>query len=180
MLRLAARRRAPPDGSPPSRSKESTSKPRPSPCVSLTCSTRRERSGRPSARSRSRSRLTTASSPARPRLRLAASSRTKSVLTARRVRAAASPNSITGAPSSRHWKSGPATGGASVAGRMQRQQSTVAWKVPLGPHRSVNGQVEVPGFGQVKVPTLCGLFRGSGAVLLDVGGLGACGRTGRW
>lgn len=44
----------------------------------------------------------------------------------------------------------------------------------------VNGQVEVPGFGQVKVPTLCGLFRGSGAVLLDVGGLGACGRTGRW
>lgn len=46
--------------------------------------------------------------------------------------------------------------------------------------RTVNGQVEVPGFGQVKVPTLCGLFRGSGAVLLDVGGLGACGRTGRW
>ena len=44
----------------------------------------------------------------------------------------------------------------------------------------VNGHVEVPGFGQVKVPTLCGLFRGSGAVLLDVGGLGACGRTGRW
>ncbi len=49
-----------------------------------------------------------------------------------------------------------------------------------GTEITVNGQVEVPVFGQVEVPTLCGLIMGSGVDLLGVGGLGACGRTGRW
>ena len=44
----------------------------------------------------------------------------------------------------------------------------------------VNGQVQVPAGGQVKVPTLCGLFRGSGPHLRGGFGLVACGRTGRW
>ena len=44
----------------------------------------------------------------------------------------------------------------------------------------VNGQLEVPGFGQVEVPTLCGLIRGWAVHLLGVRVLGACGRTGRW
>ena len=45
---------------------------------------------------------------------------------------------------------------------------------------AVNGQVEVPGGGQVKVPTPRGWFTGSAASLLSGFGLVACGRTGRW
>ena len=43
----------------------------------------------------------------------------------------------------------------------------------------VNGQAQVPAFGQVKVPTLCGLFTWSGAHLRGGFGPRACGRTGR-
>ncbi|MFC5041511.1 hypothetical protein [Ornithinimicrobium kibberense] len=51
---------------------------------------------------------------------------------------------------------------ASGSGRVIWSTSNLN-RVHASPCASVNGQVEVPGFGQVEVPTLCGGDQGVGS-----------------